>query len=130
MKTLVALLLVSSTACSLATSLRSSVTSDGRRPPLDDGGRAPDGPHGFSTILVRDQLASLRGLSIDAARARAKALGHVGAVEVRPRTGFLAGCADGVVCAATGEGGVESGIGVADLLVLWINPSLGIAPPP
>jgi PASTA domain len=86
-------------------------------------------PTRIAGAIVRAQLESLRGLPIDAARARARQLGHDGPVVVKPRDRFLAGCGDGTVCAASAENGAEDGLGVHDVLVLWVNPGLAIAPP-
>lgn len=75
--------------------------------------------------IVREQLESLVGLTIEAARERLRSFGHVGEVEVAPSTNkHYAGCADGTVC----EVGT-SGATVRERIALITNTKLKISTP-
>ena len=83
-------------------------------------------------IIVRDQLATLTGLTPDQAKQELKRLGHDGTVSVavaRNNGGgetFVESCGENKVCQTSGE----SGISVHDEIVLYINPQLKIDLPP
>jgi hypothetical protein len=89
-------------------------------------------PQVLAGIIVRRQLASLHGLTPDQAKQALKKMGHDGPVEVRDVTDYGGGrtydkeCGENKVCYTSSE----SGIGIHDLLTLFINPTLKIAPPP
>jgi hypothetical protein len=90
----------------------------------------PEPPAQPSSIIGRVQLTSLKGLSPEAAKQMLATFGHKGEVTVSlvassGSTDFAAGCADNTVCGTNGG----SGIGFEDPLVLYINPTLTIAPP-
>jgi hypothetical protein len=82
--------------------------------------------------IVRRQLEALHGLTPDQARQQLKKLGHDGKVDIGDVTtsggshAYLKECGQNKVCYTSGE----SGIGIHDDLVLYINPTLKIAPPP
>jgi hypothetical protein len=88
--------------------------------------------HVIAGAIVRRQLESLRGLSPDEAKQRLKKLGHDGKVSIGDVTtsggshAYIKECGQNKVCYTNGE----SGIGVHDDLVLYINPTLTIAAPP
>lgn len=89
-------------------------------------------PQVLRGIIVRRQLASLHGLTPDQAKQELRKMGHDGPVQVRDVTDYGGGksyikeCGENRVCYTSSE----SGIGIHDLLTLFINPTLKIAPPP
>jgi PASTA domain len=82
--------------------------------------------------IVRRQLEALRGLTPDEAKLQLKKLGHDGKVSIGDVTtsggshAYIKECGQNKVCYTNGE----SGIGLHDDLVLYINPTLKIAAPP
>lgn len=88
--------------------------------------------HGMKGIIVRGQLATLKGLTLDQAKQQLKKLGHDGEVTVAVVTNsgggqtFVKGCGDNRVCEWSGE----SGISIHDGITLYTNPKLSIASPP
>lgn len=98
--------------------------------PNDEPGADPALGDGLSSLFVRGDFEQLDMLPIEQARAKASALGHTGQVVVKPLETFRDGCADGIVCTTSDEGGNSSGMSNSDTLVLWVNPRLSIAPPP
>ena len=80
--------------------------------------------------LLRRELEALAGLTVDAAKAKAKAFGHTGPVRLTQEDDFVAGCQPNTVCKATDERGGQSGMGNEDELLLWTNKTLTISGPP
>ena len=93
---------------------------------------ADDGTPVIAGAIVRRQLEALHGLTPDQARQQLKKLGHDGNVTIGEVTDsggghtYLKECGQNKVCSTSGE----SGIGLHDDLILFINPTLKIAPPP
>jgi hypothetical protein len=82
--------------------------------------------------IVRRQLETLHGLTPDEAKQQLKKLGHDGKVNIGDVTtsggshAYIKECGQNKVCYTSGG----SGIGIHDDLMLYINPTLKIAPPP
>lgn len=89
-------------------------------------------PQVIAGAIVRSQLETLHGLTPDQARQQLKKLGHDGQVTIADVTDsggghtYLKDCGQNKVCYTSSE----SGIGVHDDLILFVNPTLKIAPPP
>lgn len=81
-------------------------------------------------MFLRRELEALAGLTVEAAKAKAKAFGHTGAVRLTQEDDFVAGCRPNTVCKATDERGGQSGMGNEDELLLWTNKTLTISGPP
>lgn len=77
--------------------------------------------------IVREQLLSLIGMTPADAREALKSFGHDGTVEVSPGSRFWDKCGKERVCAFDQP---ESGMGVHDPIILYVNPGLKIAAPP
>lgn len=123
-----ALLLLSLLAgCSLITTHASSSAPSS---PPDDRAVANGEDDGEKLFINRDQFHSLKGLTIEQAKAKAKSYGHDGKVKVEEMDEFVEGCKAGTVCTATDERGGQSGMSIHEDLLLQINKSLSIAPPP
>lgn len=84
----------------------------------------------LSGMFLRRHFDKLKGMSLDKAKAQAKADGHTGEIRIQERDTFLQGCAENTVCAATDERGGQSGMDSKDALILQTNKTLSIAPPP
>jgi hypothetical protein len=84
-----------------------------------------DEPRPFSGMILPRQLAALRGLTVDEARAELRRLGHDGPVQLYVPDRFQPGCARDRVC-DVGPGGAR---GLHDRVVLWLNSGLDIAAP-
>jgi hypothetical protein len=80
--------------------------------------------------FLRSEFEALAGLTVAKATAQAKGRGHSGEVKVEEEERFVEGCKDGIVCRATDERGGQSGMGNGDVLLLYVNKKLAIAPPP
>lgn len=80
--------------------------------------------------LEADEMKSLKGLTVDQAKARAKQLGHKGEVEVRKEDEFVEGCKPNTVCEVTGEMGSHTAAQLDRPLILYTNKTIEIAPPP
>ena len=83
-----------------------------------------------ASSFLRAEFEALTGLTVEKAKAQAKQRGHSGEIEVTVESHFVEGCKDGLVCRATDQGGGQSGMGNGDMLRLWVNKKLAIAPPP
>ncbi len=79
--------------------------------------------------LEADEIRSLRGLTVEQAKARAKKLGFTGKVEVRTEDEFVEGCKPATVCSATSETGSSTAIQLDRLMLLYTNKALDIAAP-
>jgi len=105
---------------------------------IHDGSRSFMGAYELSSLdevietASMEQLATLKGLTLDQAKQQLKKLGHDGEVTVAVVTNsgggqtFVKDCGDNRVCEWSGE----SGISVHDDITLYTNPKLSIAPPP
>lgn len=80
--------------------------------------------------VLRDDFAKMRGMAVEQAKAYAKSIGHTGELQVKELDEFMTGCKDGTVCTAAHPSGSQSGMSKTDVLVLWTNKTLSIAPPP
>jgi beta-lactam-binding protein with PASTA domain len=77
--------------------------------------------------LFREDIEGLRGMTLAAAKARLKALGHTGQVRVREPMQFIASCKAETVC----DSQPESGTGLGDDVELTMNKGkLDISAPP
>lgn len=85
-----------------------------------------DRPQQFPGALIRGQLLTLVGLTLDQARQRLVELGHVGTVIVEPQSHFVEGCGRDRVCGVA----PESGIPLDGELRLRVNAKLTIPAPP
>ena len=72
--------------------------------------------------FTQDDFASLKGLTVDQAKARAKQLGHTGTVTVTELS--IDDCKAGTVCEAVGDMAFDRP------MTLFTNTTLSIAPPP
>jgi hypothetical protein len=77
-------------------------------------------------MLVRAQLLPLIGMAPEQARARLKELGHTGKLIVMHEQVFVRKCGQNKICSVDHE----AGIGVADDLIVLINPAVEISAPP
>jgi hypothetical protein len=84
-------------------------------------------PTRLSSIIVRDQLASLIGKEPEQAKSTLRSYGHDGEVQVAPGPRFYDKCGENKVCAFNVS---EAGIGIHDPITLFVNPGLKIAAPP
>lgn len=82
-------------------------------------------PHRFSGMILPQQLAALRGLTVDEARQRLRALGHDGPVRTHVSSEFATGCAPDHVC-DVGPGGARS---LHDEIILFLPRRLDITAP-
>ncbi|HEX3764929.1 MAG TPA: PASTA domain-containing protein [Kofleriaceae bacterium] len=82
-------------------------------------------PHRFSGMILPQQLAALRGLTVDEARRRLRELGHDGPVRTHVSSDFATGCAADHVC-EVGPGGARS---LHDEIILFLKPRLEITAP-
>lgn len=82
------------------------------------------------SFLSAEQLASLSGLTVGQATAKARSYGHDGKVEVVELDDFLAGCKPNTVCFASNERGGRQDVGIHETLLLRTNKTLSITPPP
>lgn len=80
--------------------------------------------------FLRAEFESLAGLTIDAAKAKAKARGHLGEVRVVEEDYYREDCKANTVCKGTDAGGGMSGMGNKDMLILWTNKTVTISGPP
>jgi hypothetical protein len=82
-------------------------------------------------VILRSQLATLRGLSPDAVTAQLRRFGHTGKAVVRALDGrdYDPGCGVDTVCKVVSERGALD-IPIEDDAMLYVNPKLTIAPPP
>jgi hypothetical protein len=82
-----------------------------------------------NTVLRRD-FDQMPGMTVEQATKLAKSVGHDGPVRVEKLGEFMAGCKANTVCRGSDERGGQSGMSIHDPLILWVNPTLTIAPPP
>lgn len=80
--------------------------------------------------VLRSDFEKMQGMTVEQAKAYAKSIGHTGELQVKELTDFMTGCSEGTVCEATHAFGSQSGMSKTDVLVLWTNKTLSIAPPP
>ena len=123
-----ALLLTLLAGCSMLPIKHSSSSSTPSRP-VDDrvtAGPSPNAPR----YIEDDQFTSLRGLTVEQAKAKAKAMGHTGPVKVEEMDEFLDDCKPNTVCRATDERGGQSGMHTYETLLLQTTKGLSIAAPP
>lgn len=73
----------------------------------------------FPGMLVRHQLAPLKGMKVAEAKAYLKKMGHDGKVRVEQTVQFVKSCKPETICEYSGE----SGIGVHDEIILMLNKS-------
>jgi len=114
--------------CSLQTSLNGGPSTP-RAPGHSDPDREREaaaewhGQQGQSNLdasnFLRAEFEALAGLTVDKARAQAKARGHTG--EIKVADDLIEVCQYGVVCTATDERGGQSGMSNSETLVLHIN---------
>jgi hypothetical protein len=83
-------------------------------------------PQSFPGQLIRGQLLTLCGLTVEQARQRLRELGHTGRVFVDEYTQYNKKCGLNLVCAVE----PEAGIGLEHDIHLRINPKLTVAAPP
>jgi hypothetical protein len=84
-------------------------------------------PTRIDGAIVRSQLQSLIGQEPAEAKKKLRGYGHDGEVKVEPGRHFYEGCGENRVC---GFNVPESGMGVHDPIILYVNPGLNIAAPP
>jgi len=82
------------------------------------------------TQFTEEDFASLKGLTVAAAKARAKTLGHTGKVNVLESEEFIEGCKAGTVCKAIDGRSIGAGMNFDQDMTLYTNKTLSIAPPP
>jgi len=82
-----------------------------------------------NTVLRRD-FDQMPGMTVEQATKLAKSVGHDGPVRVEKLGDFMKGCKENTVCRGSDERGGQSGMSIHDPLLLWVNPTLSIAPPP
>lgn len=80
--------------------------------------------------VLRADFEKMQGMSVEQAKAYANKIGHTGELQEKELTDFMTGCKDGTVCKAAHAFGSQSGMSKTDVLVLWTNKTLSIAPPP
>jgi beta-lactam-binding protein with PASTA domain len=83
-------------------------------------------PQVFEGQLVRSQMSSLKGQTIEQAKASLKKMGHDGSIVFEESRSFLKDCGEGIVCGTRNS----SGIGIHDEITLVINKQVTIAAPP
>ncbi|CAN5905081.1 hypothetical protein BH11MYX2_BH11MYX2_04200 [soil metagenome] len=82
------------------------------------------------TRFTDEDFASLKGLTIADATARAKKLCHTGKVNVLESGKFIEGCKAGTVCKAIDGRSIGGGMAFDQDMTLYTNKTLSIAPPP
>ncbi|MEJ7599962.1 MAG: hypothetical protein WKG01_18795 [Kofleriaceae bacterium] len=80
--------------------------------------------------FMEEDFASLKGLTVDQAKARAKELGHTGTITVTVSDEFVEGCKAGTVCEAMDARLLGGRMLLDQPMVLYTNKTLEIAPPP
>lgn len=78
--------------------------------------------------FTEEDFASLKGLTVDQAKARAKKLGHTGTFTVTQASDFIEGCKAGTVCKAI-DGRSIGSMMLDQPMTLYTNKTLSIAPP-
>lgn len=82
-------------------------------------------------MFLRRHFDGLKGMPVEAAKAKAKKDGHTGEIRMREVDSFVDGCKPNTVCSATDERGGQSGMDSKDPLLLHTNKqAIKIAPPP
>ena len=80
--------------------------------------------------VLRSDFEKMQGMTVADAKGYAKTIGHTGELQVKELTDFQTGCKDGTVCKAAHAFGSQSGMSKTDIMILWTNKTLSIAPPP
>lgn len=81
------------------------------------------------TRITADDFASLAGIAVEQAKARAKQLGHTGKITVEESNTFYKDCKAATVCEATGLRGGSTNIAFEEDIVLYTNKTLTISAP-
>jgi len=84
----------------------------------------------IANMVLRRDFEQMPGMTVEQATKLAKSVGHDGPVRVETLRDFMQGCKENTVCKGSDERHGQSGMSIHDPLILWVNPTLTIAPPP